>query len=117
MDLENSRCLSTLIIVLTIILDNNRSSTTTQQKHYLPLLLEHLMLFDQKLSINQLIPGIWYSRKAPVAAVLISLRRSPLLVSQVLLPKDGRVCILSVVSHSRYVQVYNWSFHLVDHIL
>ena len=88
----------------------------TAKKQQLPLLLAHLMLPDQKLSINQFIPGIWYSRKAPVAAVLISFRRSPLLISKVLLAVDGRVCILSVVSHSRYVQINNRSFHLVDHI-
>jgi hypothetical protein len=73
------------------------------------------MLPDQKLSVKQLAPGIRYSRKAPVAAVL----QVPLLAAQVLvlLAVDGRVRVLSVVAHSRYVEVNHRSCRPPDHVL
>jgi hypothetical protein len=74
------------------------------------------MLPDQKLSVKQLAPGIrWYSRKAPVAAVL----QVPLLAAQVLvlLAVDGRVRVLSVVAHSRYAEVNHRSCRPADHVL
>lgn len=33
----------------------------SRKRRYLPLLLEHLMLSDQKLGVNQLVPGVRYS--------------------------------------------------------
>lgn len=41
------------------------------------LMFQHLVLLYDKLSIEKLVPCIGYTRKAPVAAVLVPQRRPP----------------------------------------
>lgn len=103
--------------ILNLTNTNNSSCTGTSNSTHLPLLVQHLMLFNHNLCVEKLIPGVGYSREAPVAAVLIYLRRFLLLLSQLLLAVDRRVCLLPVVSHPCDIQVNNRCFHPTEHVL
>jgi hypothetical protein len=100
--------------------DYNTSCTrTTGQVHACLLLLHRhrMLLLQQNLCVEKLVPGVRYSREAPVAAVLVQLRRLPLLFSQLLLAVGRRVGLLPVVGHPCYVQVHDGRFHPTEHLL
>ena len=106
----------TWIFILCNLTSDYNSSCTRTSPH-LPLLLHRMLLFQKNLCVEKLVPGVRYSRKAPVAAVLVQLRRFSLLFSQLLLAVDWRVGLLPVVSHPCYVQVHNGCFHPMEHLL
>jgi hypothetical protein len=61
-----------LVIILNrLAFHNNKPHVQEQAICHLPLLVQHLMLLDQNLCIEDLVPGVRHSGKALVAAVLV----------------------------------------------
>lgn len=70
-------------------------------------LLGKIMMRNEQSGIEKLIPGVWNTGKAPVAAVLDHSRAS----WDLHWPVDWRMSILPVVCHLCNVQIEHWCFH------
>lgn len=81
--------------------------------YVVPVLMPSLS--NYQLSIDKLVPCVGHSRQAPMATVLVPLRRPSLFLWQVLLPVHWRVSIFPVVGHSCNVEVIHRSFHSLHH--
>ena len=103
--------------------DYNTSCTrTTGQVHACLLLLHRhrMLLLQQNLCVEKLIPRVRYSTKEGTSGCSpsIAIRRlPPLLFSQLLLAVGRRVGLLPVVGHPCYVQVHDGRFHPTEHLL